>query len=83
MELEIAAKEQMKITELRMAKLFSEKAKVVSQTESTKPQGMLVILPNPLLVCGLESSRSQFGIKECIFWNTRVICDLFLLSCLL
>ncbi|XP_018471835.1 uric acid degradation bifunctional protein TTL isoform X3 [Raphanus sativus] len=37
-ELEIAAKEQMKITELRMAKLFSEKAKGVSQTESTKPQ---------------------------------------------
>ncbi|XP_009126772.1 uric acid degradation bifunctional protein TTL isoform X3 [Brassica rapa] len=37
-ELEIAAKEQMKITELRMAKLFSEKAKAVSQTESTKPQ---------------------------------------------
>ncbi|KAJ0246007.1 Uric acid degradation bifunctional protein TTL [Hirschfeldia incana] len=37
-ELEIAAKEQMKITELRMAKLFSEKAKGVSQAESTKPQ---------------------------------------------
>lgn len=42
MELEIAAKEQMKITELRIAKLFSEKAKGVSQTESTKPQGMTV-----------------------------------------
>ncbi|KAL0729266.1 hypothetical protein Bca4012_025359 [Brassica carinata] len=28
----------MKITELRMAKLFSEKAKVVPQTDSTKPQ---------------------------------------------
>ncbi|CAN8253151.1 unnamed protein product [Cochlearia groenlandica] len=37
-EIEIAAKEQMKITELRIAKLFSEKAKSVSQTESTKPR---------------------------------------------
>lgn len=49
MELEIAAKEQMKITELRIAKLFSEKAKVVSETDissspiSTKPQGILVL----------------------------------------
>ncbi|AED97019.1 transthyretin-like protein [Arabidopsis thaliana] len=43
-ELEIAAMEQMKITELRMAKLFSDKAKVISETDSssspvsTKPQ---------------------------------------------
>lgn len=43
-ELEIAAKEQMKITELRMAKLFSEKAKAVSQTESTKPQGICFLV---------------------------------------
>ena len=76
-ELEIAAKEQMKITELRMAKLFSEKAKVVSQTESTKPQGTSLILPNLLLVRGLESSRSRFDNKVCIFWNACVICDLF------
>jgi len=48
-ELEIAAMEQMKITELRMAKLFSDKAKVISETDSssspvsTKPQGILMI----------------------------------------
>ncbi|KAL9814727.1 Uric acid degradation bifunctional protein TTL [Arabidopsis thaliana] len=49
-ELEIAAMEQMKITELRMAKLFSDKAKVISETDSssspvsTKPQGVEVHL---------------------------------------
>ncbi|XP_010483388.1 PREDICTED: uric acid degradation bifunctional protein TTL isoform X1 [Camelina sativa] len=38
-ELEVAATEQMKITELRMAKLFSDKARVVSETTiSTTPQ---------------------------------------------
>ncbi|XP_010453339.2 PREDICTED: uric acid degradation bifunctional protein TTL isoform X2 [Camelina sativa] len=34
-ELEIAATEQMKITELRMAKLFSDKARVVSEADSS------------------------------------------------
>lgn len=49
MELEVAAMEQMKITELRIAKLYSDKARVVSETDSssspisTKPQGILVI----------------------------------------
>ncbi|KFK27350.1 uric acid degradation bifunctional protein ttl [Arabis alpina] len=49
-ELEIAAKEQMKITELRIAKLFSDKAKGVSGTESTKPQDRLRIIGGHLNV---------------------------------
>ncbi|CAH8388176.1 unnamed protein product [Eruca vesicaria subsp. sativa] len=59
-ELEIAAKEQMKITELRMAKLFSEKAKVVSQTESTKPQeDRLRIIGGHLNVAEAAPKRSR------------------------
>ncbi|KAG7613426.1 Oxo-4-hydroxy-4-carboxy-5-ureidoimidazoline decarboxylase superfamily [Arabidopsis suecica] len=55
-ELEIAAMEQMKITELRMAKLFSDKAKVISETDSssspvsTKPQDRLRIIGGHLNV---------------------------------
>ncbi|ESQ42568.1 hypothetical protein EUTSA_v10014126mg [Eutrema salsugineum] len=49
-ELEIAAKEQMKITEFRISKLFSDKAEVVSQTESTKPQDRLRIIGGHLNV---------------------------------
>ncbi|KAL1217565.1 Uric acid degradation bifunctional protein TTL [Cardamine amara subsp. amara] len=55
-ELEIAAKEQMKITELRMTKLFSDKAKVVSETDlssssiATKPQDRLRIIGGHLNV---------------------------------
>ncbi|CAH8357188.1 unnamed protein product [Eruca vesicaria subsp. sativa] len=59
-ELEIAAKEQMKITELPMAKLFSEKAKVVSQTESTKPQeDRLRIIGGHLNVAEAAPKRSR------------------------
>ncbi|KAJ0246009.1 Uric acid degradation bifunctional protein TTL [Hirschfeldia incana] len=87
-ELEIAAKEQMKITELRMAKLFSEKAKGVSQAESTKPQGILLILPNPLLVkllCGGLNLLGVSLISKYVSFGILVLSVIFffLLSCLL
>uniref|UniRef100_A0A1J3F959 Uric acid degradation bifunctional protein TTL n=1 Tax=Noccaea caerulescens TaxID=107243 RepID=A0A1J3F959_NOCCA len=58
-ELEIAAKEQMKITELRIAKLFSEKAKGVSQTESTKSQDRLRIIGGHLNVAAEAKAHKR------------------------